>query len=326
MTPDERTLEAGPARVNGLPPRSEGCDTLVRELAFDLENEALRNHAVRLQARGLDADGLRYCLAVRGLDDLVRRHRGRRHHILIACAPKSASSFLSEALLEVTGFRRYFLAPLGEDRERQIERRSIPLFLATDTVSQEHLKATGPDVRLLREMHVRPVVLVRDLFDALVSLRDQIAHEPPAPWPMAHVPRGFAGWDEARQLWFVVRMFTPWYLSFFASWCDAMRTLDVLWITYDDVVACTRDTIRSVLHHVGLDFDDDAIDAGVARVNRARIRFNRGVRGRGRRMLSADQQRAVLEIAEPFRHEYDLAPLGVAAPAGSTLHTQETRA
>ncbi len=276
----------------------------------------VRRQTSRLRSRGLDEDGVRFCMAERTIDRIIDNNRGVRRHIVIACSPKSASSFFSELLVRVTGFHRYFLVPVGEDHERQIDRRSAPMFLATDTVSQEHLKANRPDIELLKRMCVRPVVLVRDIFDSIVSLRDQIVSEPYGPWPMAFWPEQFMQWSKGDQLWFLVRMVTPWYLSFYASWREAEHSIDVLWLTYDDVVDRTHEAVVRVLRHCEIKLADPRIDDAVAALDPAEARFNKGIAGRGRDELNEGQCHAIHQLAALYQGEYDFSPIGIAADVG----------
>ena len=244
------------------------------------------------------------------IDRLIDAERDRCRHVVVACMPKSASTFLCSLLAEATGYRPYLLNTLGHDTERTIDRLSIPTFLRRDTVSQEHMRATRENVRLLARMGVRPVVLVRDLMDVIVSACDhseQVAGSGPA----AHLPSDFDRWSREDRLWLVVRMGTPWFLNLVTSWIDAASRLDTLWITYDDVVGDTAATVRRALEHAGVVSDEGRIDAAIAGVDPSTTRLNRGVSGRGRAELSAPQQAAVREIADVYRGAYDLSIIGL---------------
>jgi hypothetical protein len=237
--------------------------------------------------------------ARQGIEAIVDANRDLRRHIVVASMPKSASTWLDALLVEATGFRRFLLNTTGHDTERVILRSALPMFLARDTVSQEHLRASPGDVELLRRMGIRPVVLVRDVFDVLVSAADHGVRESRR-GPAAHIPPGYASWSRREQLWFGVRMMTPWLLSIVTSWQDAEDTLPVLWVTYEDVTRAPRETVARVCAHAGVDVESARIDRAIAAAERTRPRFNVGAIGRGRRELDAEQIRAVEAVADAF--------------------------
>ena len=88
------------------------------------------------RGRGVDEETATFCLMMRRLERIIIANRDRRRHVLIACMPKSASTFLRTVLVEATGFESYLLNTAGSDTERNIDARSIPMFLSRDTVSQ----------------------------------------------------------------------------------------------------------------------------------------------------------------------------------------------
>jgi hypothetical protein len=248
--------------------------------------------------------------AMRRIRSIAVRGRGGRRHVVIACMPKSGSTFLTEALVAATGFHRYLLNTRGYDNERTIDRAAIPMFTARDTVSQEHMRATRANIAWLRELEVRPVVLVRNVFDAIVSARDHAVAESVS-GPAAHVPPDFATWPAEAQHWFIVRMGVPWMLSLVASWRDAEHELPTMWLTWDEMTSDPVGAVRRVLAHAGIEVAGDLAER-VARVRRdERVRFNRGVAGRGMTELTPAQIGAVREIAESF-DGYDLGPIGLA--------------
>jgi hypothetical protein len=49
-------------------------------------------------------------------------------HFLVACMPKSGSTFLTEALASLPGFKRAVLVPQHGRREQELERRQLQKY------------------------------------------------------------------------------------------------------------------------------------------------------------------------------------------------------
>lgn len=272
------------------------------------EDEAARIQHWR--ARGVDADTQLYCLATSRLERIIDANVARHHHIVVSSFPKSGSTYLQKVLAHVTGFRPYWLNTAGNDNERNLELTAIPMFLAQDTVTQEHMRATRANVLWLKRMGIRPVVLTRNIFDVIVSSRDHSSGGDIC-GPNAHTPAAYNSWSSEDQAWFIIRMGLPWYLTFLASWQDAQREMPVLWITYEDAVQRTAATVTRVLQHAGVEHSQHDVERLVTEVDLADVRFNRGTSGRGEQELTAAQRQAVRDLASVYRGAYDLSVIGL---------------
>jgi hypothetical protein len=279
-------------------------------VSFDGSDPAVIATVRRLRSRGADDNTVRLCLGMSLLDQIIAENRGRKKHLFCAGFAKSGTTYLHKLLQQATGFVDYLIDRFSEDQQQNIIRQWIPMFLAQDTVTQIHLFATRPNTRMLSELGITPVVVVRNLADALISLRDHILREDYVV-PMAQVPASFRKWSQDDQLWFMARMVAPWYLNFFASWQRASADLNVLWITYNEVVSDTHETICRVLRHNGIDPDHDRIQRAIESIDLQSVRFNVGVSGRGAQLFSKEQQRAIADIAATFRGNCDFSIIGL---------------
>ena len=139
-------------------------------------------------------------------------------HLFIACLPKSGSSFLRNALLRLTGFRDTYLFYAGAPNEHDLYLPSLLEFATVPTVTQQHARASEANLHLLQGFGLRPVVLVRNLFDALVSL-DDFYHQG-ASFSTFFFP-GYLRLSPEERLDLIVDHVAPWYLQFYASWLRA---------------------------------------------------------------------------------------------------------
>src|SRR5947208_10982458 len=93
-------------------------------------------------------------------------------HLFIACVPKSASTFLKNLLLNLSGYRDLFTVYAAGQTEHEIYLPTLRESAHLDTVTQQHCRASDANVHLMQAFGIRPVVLVRNIFDSVMSLLD----------------------------------------------------------------------------------------------------------------------------------------------------------
>ena len=264
--------------------------TLSQRLDRGLKTTALRSLRLNLRAKRL----------------LTRR----RNCLFITCFPKSGSTFLVSALAETTGYIRQFL---GYDHLNEQD-LYLPNLIDTynmNIVCHQHTRATAPNLELITQFDIRPVVLVRNVFDCLVSLRDHLGRESRST-PMFNATGEFLAKSRVDQFDELIDLALPWYINFVTSWnmVEAEGAVP-LWVTYEDMMADKAGSVRRVLDFYGLHQFDDRVSAAISRVEKsADTRFNKGVSGRGDDQISTDQRQRIIDR---FRHhpDVDFSPIGI---------------
>jgi hypothetical protein len=222
-------------------------------------------------------------------------------HLFIACLPKSGSSFLRNALLGLTGYRDTFLFYAGAPNEHDLYLPTLLEFATVNTVTQQHARATEANVHLMQAFGITPVVLVRNIFDALVSLDD--FYHSGASFSTFFFPDYIQLTPEQR-FDLLIDHVAPWYLQFYASWDRVAREnrLRVHWLTYETLIADKPAAVREVLAFLGLAVPDDRLVASLAKTesDKTRNRFNQGVTGRGLRRFSVEQVQKIHRLASYF--------------------------
>ena len=105
--------------------------------------------------------------------------RGKGTFVFIASMPKSGSTFMARVMEQLTGYP-YVALTYGYERDEQ--NLYLPTLIDTfgrGSVTHQHVRATGPNLELMREFKVRPVILTRNLFDVVISIRDHLLSEGP---------------------------------------------------------------------------------------------------------------------------------------------------
>jgi len=233
-------------------------------------------------------------------------------HVLIACMPKSGSTFLKEVLCALTGWDDVPFAYAYMQNEQELHLPSLIRVAYDNTITQQHCRATGPNMQIMQGFAIRPIVLVRRLEDIVLSLCDF--------YDAGAVTNTFFGavWpklDKAGKLDLIVDHVMPWYAGFYASWERAVKLgrLDCLFVTYEEMIAGKPGTVKRVADFLGLGKTAQDCAAVVAAIDgdAARTRFNKGVAGRGAAALSASQKDRLRRLVAAYG-DVDLGRLGLA--------------
>ncbi|MEX0936999.1 MAG: sulfotransferase domain-containing protein [Pirellulales bacterium] len=216
--------------------------------------------------------------------------------LMIACFPKSGSTYLMRLLCEITGFKRAILVPYRGPNEQDLSKILLDEHRWRDGVCQQHLKATYYNLELLRKHNIRVVVLLRNIYDVVVSLCDHIDNGGPL-MPTGYTPEQFSQWPQERKWMFLIRVHIPWYFSFLMSWHEGQHQVPVHWLTYEELFEDQQDTVRQLLGFWDVPRTSEEIAHGLEAVQSQFTRFNQGVAGRGS-VLPVEHKRAIAELAD----------------------------
>lgn len=249
----------------------------------------------------------------------VRRVRrlvyGDSRSIVISAMPKSGSTFLSNALAGVTGYEHGYAACAYGNVEQELYLPRLIDMVGRRVVVQQHFKANLSNLELLRTFGLRPVVQVRNLFDAIVSLRDHLVKENLNNIPALYPSKRFREFDAERQFDFLLDTVVPWYLSYYASWhaAAASQAADVHWVVYEDARADWAGTVRRVLSFHCIDCGDERVEQvlnGLREGPKSKTRMNVGVVGRGGALMSEEQRARVARMAGHYP-DVDFRRIGI---------------
>ena len=207
---------------------------------------------------------------------------GGPSRILIACMPKSGSTFLSDLISALPDFKRAkFSASPSDGRQHELDEASLKAAGRGNFVGQVHVLYNTWTAKMCKDYRLKPVVLVRSLPDVIVSQRDHIRREGGV-GPLFRADPNLTATDDATVEEMIVRFQASWYVNFYMSWRDAPGTL---MISYEELTADPRRTLAQILDFAGAGVDERAVAEAVAKVQERReSRFNVGVPGRGAKL------------------------------------------
>ncbi len=223
-------------------------------------------------------------------------------HIFITCAPKSGSTFLKNVLAEITDYRDLFAVYASLQNEQEIDMPQLAQFGNVNTVTQQHARASEANIQIMQAFGISPVVLVRNIFDTVMSLVDFYGKG------FTHSTffrkEDYLNFDQETKINLIIEYAIPWYFQFVASWQRAEREnrLEVYWISYENLIADKTKTIADILDFYGLSYSNEFIQQKIDKIesNKEVNRFNKGVSGRGKTALSKTQKDRIKNLAKYF--------------------------
>lgn len=214
--------------------------------------------------------------------------------IFIACFPKSGSTYLNRLLQEISGFDYGHGVEFYTDNEQDLSYRRMAAAARTSCVMQHHTRATQANLQIMQGFGIRPIILVRNLYDMVFSVHDFMLNAG-ARGAVFGFPEGFQTLEEGRRLDYVIDMVMPWYVSFYVSWANAAQRGDVElhWIRYENLVEQPMDELQAIMDFCELPVFSCVIQTAVEHVNQNRdqTRFNKGIVGRGQALTEMQRQR-----------------------------------
>jgi hypothetical protein len=258
--------------------------------------------------------------------------RAPQLNVLVACAPKSASTFIQDALrtalsLPSAGlFTATFDAGSGSALGANLREQEPDELALIRTglngrgyVAQHHARCSPYLARMLDFYNVRPIITHRNILDTIVSMDDMILEwRAPAPIHDGHyfndaMPRKYCQMERTDRLMVLAQRWTPWLVQFFITWkkCEKLGLTQPLWISYEDDFLGDKQLLAvRVAEFLRLDGAavDRLVNAFEDKSNGGAKRLNKGVAGRGKDVPDVVREQ-VMKIASYYRDDQDISPL-----------------
>lgn len=238
----------------------------------------------------------------------------RGKFLFIACMPKSGSTFLTNTLSELTGFRKTNLTYAFERNDQNLYLPKLVDCAHLNTVTHQHIRATDSNLMLMQKFALRPVILTRNIFDVVVSIRDHF-HNESYKFPTAYCDKKFFELDQKTQFDFIIDLALPWYFNFYVSWYKAAKSnlVETLWLTYDEAVINWEKTLLKTISFYKISKTKEEIQTALNRnLNKknSQNRINKGIVGRGKKTLTLTQQNKIISYAR-FYPDVEFSPIGI---------------
>jgi hypothetical protein len=228
-----------------------------------------------------------------------------RKHILIACMPKSGSTYLSNAVSRLPNFRKATLVQAYGRSEQELSRPQALRKHRYNYVAQHHVKYNENTEFVLDKFHITPVVLVRNIFDCVASIRDHIRNESVMS-PTAWIDETARAYDDDKLSSMIAQLVIPWYINFYVSWTHCPGAL---LLTYEEAFKDISATVSKICDHVGIELSVSVVKASLEVKTKKPDRFNVGISGRGD-ALDESVKNTIRQYATFYPH-IDFSPIGL---------------
>lgn len=233
--------------------------------------------------------------------------------VFIAAFPKAGSSFVTNVLCDYTGYGERKYAEPGMHKDLVIQR--LKAVCGEPHIVKQHTIALPKNLELMHKFEIRPVVLVRNIFDGLVSLNDYL----PAMDRDNFLMPNLEGRSPEERLRATVLFCAPFYIQFYVSWWRAEKSgFPVCWVSYEEMLSDKTGFFERIIEFCDIPLEERLSESiakcDVKSGNRIKNanRFNVGIAGRGEQ-IDGELRQHIHGLCS-FFPEVDFSLIGIQNP------------
>jgi hypothetical protein len=238
---------------------------------------------------------------------------GARHPLLLlAFAPKCAGTFLRQAAVHALDGQLVRMCHAQAGRDGTLYLPNILAWSLDDdaraTVTHIHMQALDGNRHFIQAVGLKPVIMIRNIADALASFLDMLEVDPVARAEglNCQVPGNFCDLDRGDKLDFMIDVIAPWYASYYATWRSftgaAGDTVCVL--RYREFRENPAETLYRAIVHAGFATTRYQCGKSVEHAwsGKENFRFNRGISGRGKSYFTPSHFARLQKLLSYYPH------------------------
>jgi hypothetical protein len=168
-----------------------------------------------------------------------------------------------------------------------------------NVVVQQHTKASDATLKLIDKYNLKTIVLVRNIFDVIPSLRDHLLVDP-RPQPVFNPSDDFHMMDSVAQLDMIIDLGASWYINFYVSWYMAIQSKGFTMVTYEDFFSDIEAKFKQLCEVIGFPFDKAIFKDAKDKTENGKTRLNVGEKGRGQKLLNDEQKNRIIKLASYY--------------------------
>lgn len=241
--------------------------------------------------------------------------------LFICCMPKSGSTFVAKTLSKILNYQyAHFFEEFGMASAQNVSEIKAIDLLDKYLVIHQHLLGTNENIFLLKRFGVKPLILVRNIYDGIVSLREHI-HSENSDWPfLFHINEIFFQQNEQEQYDFLIDFAVPWYINFYTSWYEKIKSkrIEGLMLTYEEMIDDKQKFFSKILNFYQKNFSGEEIKKVCDEMGQSKdVRFSVGQKGRGEKKLNNRQKEKIAKMTKNYPN-IDFTLIGITHESEAT--------
>ncbi len=223
----------------------------------------------------------------------IRQRVLKTEIVLVACMPKSGSTYVSNKIANLKNWKRVGFVPSYGHREQELCAfttlyKSL-VYINRNIVAQHHVRLSHETAKVINQFGIKVITLTRDIEDCLSSTVDHAKNEsclgPSGFWNQelmdAATASGVSNFEA------LARTNVAWYVNFYVSWSQHESfdiQTDMVGLKYEEFFEDPAKNLRTALEAINLTYSCSEIQDAVEATSKDRK--NKGVRGRGHETLA----------------------------------------
>jgi len=214
-------------------------------------------------------------------------------NIILCAQPKSASLYMVDLLSQSLEYCNHQIGFDNKGGSIYYPRLLAAKYIRGNTISHCHAEPSPVNLYMIKSLNFKPVILTRNLLDAIVSRRDMLIRDK---WAENILSKDavskFINGSNEYQLDVVINLFADTYINFNAGWYQITKDTQInpFFMTYQEIIDDEVELVKRVANHFDVEVSSEHIYAVSLKIKKAGgINFSKGVVGRGKSLLTEEQ-------------------------------------
>jgi hypothetical protein len=218
--------------------------------------------------------------------------------ILVAAYPRSACNYLSFLISEALGYERRKLSMGTGFFHDTIYLPKLVDSLSKYSVVTQHIRANSEIRSFIKDLDLKVIILVRNIFDVIISYNDYISKHgwsPLDPDKGSNYPefcKDYFKFEDSIKFDYIIEMVVPWYISFYVSWYNYSileKNIKSIWLTYEKFFEDQKSSLLEIFNFYNTGVDESVLEELVQ--SNFKVNYNKGYSGRGKLLTNSQKDR-----------------------------------
>jgi len=218
----------------------------------------------------------------KNINNFVEMQRSSFDYVLLACMPKSGSTYMRRIFGSFPEFSEVNFVPGYGQREQELCEYTMYKTVegAKSCIAQQHVRYSSETGKIINKFDLKVIVLVRNIFDVIISIYDHWSNESTV-GPLGTIPENWIYWQKETAYEFIIDMIIPWYFNFYVSWLTCPIKHNIVFINYDNFMDNKPKVINDICLGLKINTGDTNIEKISVETENKNTRKNIGEAGRG---------------------------------------------